>query len=111
MNTFLYFLKNLKSVPMATTWGLEELAEMKGHQDLYTKQSPQRLKKLREFSMIESAVSSNRIEGVAIDDKRLQKCPVYELYFSRKNPLLQVIFTIFRFFPASCQGLFAMLYY
>ena len=71
MNTFLYFLKNLKSVPMATTWGLEELAEMKGHQDLYTKQSPQRLKKLREFSMIESAVSSNRIEGVAIDDKRI----------------------------------------
>ena len=71
MNTFLYFLKNLKSVPMATTWGLEELAEMKGHQDLYTKQSPQRLQKLREFSMIESAVSSNRIEGVAIDDKRI----------------------------------------
>ena len=36
MNTFLYFLKNLKSVPMATTWGLEELAEMKEQQDLDT---------------------------------------------------------------------------
>ena len=56
---------------MVTTWTLEELAQMKGHQELYTKQSPQRLRKLREFSMIESAVSSNRIEGVAIDDKRI----------------------------------------
>ena len=71
MNTFLYFLKNLKSVPVVTTWELEELAEMKGHQDLYTKQSPQRLQRLREFSIIESAVSSNRIEGVAIDDTRV----------------------------------------
>ena len=71
MNTFLYFLKNLQSVPMVTTWELEELAEMKSHQDLYTKQSPQRLQRLREFSIIESAVSSNRIEGVAIDDKRI----------------------------------------
>ena len=71
MNTFLYFLKNLQSVPMVTTWELEELAEMKGHQDLYTKQSPQRLQRLQEFSIIESAVSSNRIEGVAIDNKRI----------------------------------------
>ena len=71
MNTFLHFLKNLKSIPMVTTWSLEELAQMKGHQELYTKQSPQRLQKLREYSMIESAVSSNRIEGVAIDDKRI----------------------------------------
>ena len=40
MNTFLYFLKNLKSIPMVTSWKLEELAQMKGHQELYTKQSP-----------------------------------------------------------------------
>lgn len=30
MNTFLHFLQNLKSVPMVTTWELEELAQMKG---------------------------------------------------------------------------------
>ena len=71
MNSFLFFLTNLKSIPMVTTWKLDELAQMKGHQELYTKQSPQRLQKLREYSMIESAVSSNRIEGVAIDDKRI----------------------------------------
>jgi Fic family protein len=71
MNTLLYFLPNLKSIPLITTWELSELAEMKGHQELYTKQSPQRLKRMREFSMIESAVSSNRIEGVSIDEKRI----------------------------------------
>lgn len=71
MNTFLHFLANLKSIPLITTWELGELAEMKGHQELYTKQSPQRLKRMREFSMIESAVSSNRIEGVSIDEKRV----------------------------------------
>ena len=71
MKTFTCFLKNLQTIPMLTTWELAELAEMKGRQELYTKQSPQRLRKLREFSMIESAVSSNRIEGIAIDDKRI----------------------------------------
>ncbi len=71
MNTFLYFLQNLKNVPLITTWELNELAEMKGHQELYTRQSPQRLKRMREFSMIESAVSSNRIEGISIDEKRI----------------------------------------
>lgn len=71
MNTFLHFLKNLKSIPLITTWELEELAEMKGHQELYTRQSPQRLKQLREFSIVESAVSSNRIEGISIDQNRV----------------------------------------
>ncbi|NMA20938.1 MAG: Fic family protein [Lentisphaerae bacterium] len=71
MNTFLHFLPNLKNIPLITTWELGELAEMKGHQELYTRQSPQRLKRMREFSMIESAVSSNRIEGVSIDEKRI----------------------------------------
>ena len=71
MNTFLHFLPNLKNIPLITTWELGELAEMKGHQELYTKQSPQRLKRMCEFSMIESAVSSNRIEGVTIDEKRV----------------------------------------
>jgi len=73
MNTFLHFLPNLKSIPMITTWELATLAEMKGHQELYTRQSPQRLKKMLEFSMIESAVSSNRIEGVFIEDWQVDR--------------------------------------
>ena len=71
MNTFLFFLKDLTGFPLITTWELSDLAEMKGHQELYTKQSPQKLKQLREFSIIESAVSSNRIEGISIDQNRI----------------------------------------
>jgi len=50
---------------------LADIAEAKGKQDLYTNQSPQKLKALREHALIESAVSSNRIEGVEIDKKRI----------------------------------------
>lgn len=57
-------------VPMATTWYLTDLAEARGKQELFTRQSPQRLKALREHAIIESAVSSNRIEGVEIEPGR-----------------------------------------
>ena len=43
----------------------------KEKQQLYTKQSPQRLKSLKEHALIESASSSNRIEGVEVDNKRV----------------------------------------
>src|SRR5216110_1766914 len=36
-----------------------------------THQSPQRLKVLREHALIESAISSNRIEGVEVDKSRV----------------------------------------
>jgi hypothetical protein len=38
--------------------------------ELFTRQSPQKLKVLREHAIIESAISSNRIEGVEIDHAR-----------------------------------------
>ena len=44
---------------------------MLGKQALFTRQAPQRLKVLREHALIESAVSSNRIEGVEVDQKRI----------------------------------------
>jgi Fic family protein len=56
---------------MSTSWLIADLAESKGKQELFTKQSPQKLKILREHAIIESAVSSNRIEGVTIDQKRV----------------------------------------
>lgn len=37
------------AVPMSTTWLLNDLAEAKGKQELYTRQSPQVLKSLREM--------------------------------------------------------------
>jgi fido (protein-threonine AMPylation protein) len=50
---------------------LADLGEARGKQELFTKQSPQRLKVLREHALIESAVSSNRIEGVTVDQSRV----------------------------------------
>src|SRR6266852_2430642 len=72
MMTLRRFVAKLPEVPMATTWYLGDIAEAKGRQQLYTRQSPQRLKALREHAMIESAVSSNRIEGVEIDASRVR---------------------------------------
>ena len=58
-------------VPVATTWMLEELGRSVGMQELFTRQSPQKLKVLRESALIESAQSSNRIEGVEVDRDRV----------------------------------------
>lgn len=59
------------SIPAATSWYLADVAQALGKQELFTKQSPQKLKVLREHALIESAVSSNRIEGVEVDQKRI----------------------------------------
>ncbi len=47
------------------------MAEARGKQELFTHQSPQKLKVLREHALIESAISSNRIEGVEVDKSRV----------------------------------------
>jgi hypothetical protein len=66
MMTFRQFASKPESIPATTSWYLADLGEARGKQDLFTKQSPQKLKVLRENAMIESAVSSNRIEGVTV---------------------------------------------
>ncbi len=70
MKTLENFVNVSPTVPTFAAWSLTELAEMKGRQDLFTKQSPEKLKVLREHAIIESAISSNRIEGVEIDQSR-----------------------------------------
>jgi Fic family protein len=60
------------SVPMSTNWLLNDLAEAKGKQELYTRQSPQLLKALREMALVQSVESSNRIEGVTVAADRLR---------------------------------------
>lgn len=72
MNTLRFFADKNASVPASTSWYLADLGEFRGMQELYTRQSPQRLKVLREHAMIESAVSSNRIEGVSVDPARVR---------------------------------------
>jgi Fic family protein len=59
------------TLPTRTTWYLTDLAEARGKQELFTRQSPQKLKVLREHALIESAISSNRIEGVEVDKSRV----------------------------------------
>jgi Fic family protein len=72
MMTLCRFLAEPPDVPMSVAWYLADLGEAKGRQELFTRQSPQRLKALREHAMIESAVSSNRIEGVEIAASRVR---------------------------------------
>jgi len=71
MMTLRQFASGVNSIPQATSWYLADLGEARGKQELFTRQSPQRLKVLREHALIESAVSSNRIEGVEIDRARV----------------------------------------
>ena len=59
------------TLPTRTAWYLADLGEARGKQELFTRQSPQKLKVLREHALIESAISSNRIEGVEVDKSRV----------------------------------------
>ncbi|MGH9386358.1 MAG: Fic family protein [Vicinamibacterales bacterium] len=59
------------SVPASVAWTLEEVGTSRGRQELFAKQSLQILKRLRESAIVESAVSSNRIEGVEVDPSRV----------------------------------------
>jgi len=72
MNTIQKLMTEKQGLPESTAWYLNDLAEAKRCQQLYMAQFPRRLKALREHALIESAVSSNRIEGVHVDPKRVK---------------------------------------
>ena len=59
-------------LPMGTTWLLGECMEARGRQQLWEQRKPESLKVLRDQAMIQSAESSNRIEGVEVSDDRLK---------------------------------------
>jgi len=71
MNTLKKLTGSQLLVPSVTAIYLADLGEARGRQEVYTRQSPQKLKTLRENALIESAVSSNRIEGITIDRSRV----------------------------------------
>jgi len=71
MNSFKNDKLNNMSVPMNIVKLVGKINEYKGKQDLYLKQSPQALDKLREVAVVQSTKSSNRIEGIVITDQRL----------------------------------------
>jgi Fic family protein len=72
MMTLKQFSQKIETIPVVASWHLAELGEARGKQELFTRQAPQRLKALREHAVIESAVSSNRIEGVEVDQDRIR---------------------------------------
>lgn len=65
-------LSNL-ALPMNIVRMLTIINEYKGKQDLYKKQSPQILNTLKDVAIVQSAESSNRIEGIYTSNKRLRE--------------------------------------
>jgi hypothetical protein len=63
MKTLMQLAAEPPTIPSQTAWYLADLGESLGRQELFVHQSPQKLKQLREYALVESAVSSNRIEG------------------------------------------------
>ena len=71
MMTLRKFSAEPSTIPSITSWYLADLSKAQGKQELFTHQSPQKLKILHEHALIESAVSSNRIEGINVDQSRI----------------------------------------
>jgi Fic family protein len=71
MMTFERLISGINIIPGTTSWYLADIFEKKGRQELYARQSPQRLKTLQEHAVIESAISSNRIEGIEVNKRRI----------------------------------------
>jgi len=61
------------SFAAAEVTNLTSLGEYKGKEALYSKQTPDTLEKLLESAIIESAESSNRIEGIIASPGRVEK--------------------------------------
>lgn len=66
------FNKEKSDLPISSVWLMNAISEYKGKQELYAHQSPQILKALVELALIESAESSNRIEGITVQRNRLK---------------------------------------
>lgn len=81
MNSFRNNRLRDQGIPLSTVWLLNDIAESKGKQELLTRLSPQVLKALRDTAVIQSAESSNRIEGVTVAPDRL-----YPLVLGQSKP-------------------------
>src|SRR5580704_13780859 len=60
------------TIPIGTGWLLGACMEARGKQDLWIEQKPEVLEVLREQAIVQSAESSNRIEGVTVAANRLR---------------------------------------
>jgi Fic family protein len=72
MMTLRQFSEKPSTIPTISSWYLADLSKAQGKQELFAHKSPQKLRILREHALIESAVSSNRIEGINVDQSRIR---------------------------------------
>ena len=61
-----------QAVPLEFAGTLRLLGEYRGKQELYTQQTPQVLNTMKQVAIIQSTESSNRIEGILVEEKRLK---------------------------------------
>lgn len=61
-----------QAIPLEFAGTLRVLGEYRGKQELFTRQTPQVLNTLKQVAIIQSTESSNRIEGVIVEEKRLK---------------------------------------
>ncbi len=59
------------NIPMSVSWLFSQCMEYRGRQDLYSKTQAEMLNSLLNKTVIQSVESSNRIEGITIERKRL----------------------------------------
>jgi Fic family protein len=74
------FLDRL-NIPQRLVPLIRQIGEYKGMQDLFRQQSPEMLENLRHVAIIQSTESSNRLEGISADFKRIK-----ELVEEKTNP-------------------------
>jgi Fic family protein len=72
MNSFnKKYLDSLR-VPHHVIGIIRQIGEYRGRQVLYQKQAPEMLENLRQIAVIQSTESSNRLEGITADPKRIK---------------------------------------
>lgn len=64
------YIKSISFSP-STTWYISQCTEARGMQELWKRVRPEILKNLKESAIVQSTESSNRIEGVEVEKKRL----------------------------------------
>ena len=85
MMTLRHFSAEPSTIPTIASWYIADLSKAQGKQELFTHQSPQKLKILREHALIESAISSNRIEGINVDQSRINTLILGEPFLKNRD--------------------------
>jgi len=66
------YLEHL-AVPHRLIATIRQIGEYKGRQELYKQQAPEMLENLRKVAVIQSTESSNRLEGITADFKKIKE--------------------------------------